>query len=73
LTQPSGTEKIDKVYGESIKDQAHPDVTGTLAIVAYASQAVPSDRVEVCYAMIYPGATIVKIIIAQVLIATVAG
>lgn len=45
-------------------------VTGTPAILAYAYRSFPSDRVEVCYAMIYPAATIVKIIVAQLLIAT---
>lgn len=44
-------------------------VTGTPAIVAYASRAYPSDRVEICYAMIFPAATMLKIVIAQVLIA----
>jgi putative transport protein len=45
-------------------------VTGNPAILAYAFRAYPSDRVEICYAMIYPAATIMKIVIAQVLIAT---
>jgi putative transport protein len=44
-------------------------VTGTPAILAYAYRAYPSDRVEICYAMIFPAATILKIIIAQVLVA----
>lgn len=44
-------------------------VTGTPAILAYASRQFPSDRVEICYAMIFPAATIMKIVIAQVLIA----
>jgi putative transport protein len=44
-------------------------VTGTPAILAYAYRSYPSDRVEICYAMIYPAATIAKIVIAQVLIA----
>jgi uncharacterized transporter YbjL len=29
---------------------------------------VPSDRVEICYAMTYPAATIAKIVIAQQLV-----
>ncbi len=44
-------------------------VTGTPAILAYAYRSYPSDRVEICYAMIFPAATILKIVIAQVLIA----
>jgi uncharacterized transporter YbjL len=38
-----------------------------------ASRAYPSDRVEICYAMVYPAATIVKIIIVQVVIALARG
>ena len=48
-------------------------VTGTPAILAYAVRAYPSERVEICYAMIFPAATIVKIIIVQVLIALTQG
>ncbi len=44
-------------------------VTGNPAILAYAFRSYPSDRVEICYAMIFPAATIVKIVMAQVLIA----
>jgi putative transport protein len=44
-------------------------VTGQPAILAYAFRAVPSDRVEVCYAMIHPTTTVLKIVIAQLLIA----
>jgi putative transport protein len=43
-------------------------VTGNPAILAYAFRAVPSDRVEICYAMTYPAATIAKIVIAQQLV-----
>jgi putative transport protein len=43
-------------------------LAGNAAIVSYASKAVPSERVEISYAMIYPGAIILKIIIAQALI-----
>jgi len=48
-------------------------VTGTPAILAYASRTFPSDRVEICYAMIFPAATILKIVIAQVMIALARG
>ena len=48
-------------------------VTGTPAILAYAYRSLPSDRVEICYAMIYPAATILKIVIAQLLIAAGTG
>ena len=44
-------------------------VTGTPAILAYSFRAFPSDRVEICYAMIFPAATIMKIIIAQIMVA----
>lgn len=54
-------------YGDLIGVTA--GVTGNPAILAYAFRAYPSDRVEICYAMIFPAATIVKIVIAQVLIA----
>jgi putative transport protein len=48
-------------------------VTGTPAILAYAFRSYPSDRVEICYAMIFPAATILKIVIAQVLVAAGGG
>jgi putative transport protein len=48
-------------------------VTGTPAILAYAYRSFPSDRVEICYAMIYPAATILKIVVAQVLIVASSG
>ncbi len=44
-------------------------VTGTPAILAYAYKSYPSDQVEISYAMIYPTATILKIVVAQLLIA----
>lgn len=44
-------------------------LAGNAAIVAYASKEVPSERVEISYAMVYPGAIILKILIVQVLIA----
>ncbi len=43
-------------------------LAGNAAIISYASKAVPSERVEVSYAMVYPGAIIIKIIIAQALV-----
>ena len=39
--------------------------TGNPAIVAYASRAVPSDRVDVAFATIFPSMTILKIICVQ--------
>ncbi len=48
-------------------------VTGNPAILAYAYRSFPSDRVEICYSMIYPAATILKIVILQLLIAVGAG
>ncbi len=44
-------------------------VTGNPAITAYAAKQVPTDRPDIGYAMIFPGATIIKIIIAQIIIA----
>lgn len=44
-------------------------VTGNPAIAAYAAKQVPTDRPDIGYAMIFPGATIVKIIIVQLMIA----
>ncbi len=44
-------------------------LAGNAAIISYASKTVPSERVEISYAMVYPGAVILKIIIAQALIA----
>jgi putative transport protein len=44
-------------------------VTGNPAILAYAYRSLPSDRVEISYAIDFPAATIVKIVIAQVLVA----
>jgi putative transport protein len=41
---------------------------GNPAILAYANQAMPSDRVDVAYATIFPSMTIVKIICVQVVI-----
>lgn len=44
-------------------------LAGNAAIIAYASKEVPSERVEIAYAMVYPGAIILKILIVQILIA----
>jgi putative transport protein len=41
---------------------------GNPAILAYANRALPSDRVDVAYATIFPSMTILKIICAQVAI-----
>jgi putative transport protein len=43
-------------------------LAGNAAIVSYATKAVPSERVEISYAMVYPAAIILKIIIAQALV-----
>ncbi len=44
-------------------------VTGNPAILAYSSRAMQTDRPDVGYAVIFPGATVAKIIIVQVLAA----
>jgi putative transport protein len=44
-------------------------ITGNPAILAYAYRSLPSDRMDICYAMIFPAVTILKIIIALVLVA----
>ena len=44
-------------------------VTGNPAILAYASRAVPTDRPDIGYALIFPGATLVKIVVVNVLTA----
>jgi len=43
-------------------------LAGNAAILSYAAKAVPSERVEISYAMVYPTATILKIIAAQALV-----
>jgi putative transport protein len=40
--------------------------TGNPAIFAYANKLTPSDRVDVGYAMIFPGMTIVKILFVDI-------
>jgi putative transport protein len=43
--------------------------TGNPAILAYAGRAVPTDRPDIGYAIIFPGMTIVKILVVQALAA----
>ena len=47
--------------------------TGNPAIPAYGSRLLQSDRVDVGYATIFPSATIVKVVAAQVVVALFAG
>jgi len=42
--------------------------TGNAAILVYANRALPSDRIDVAYAIIFPSMTILKIISVQVAI-----
>jgi len=42
-------------------------VTGNPAILAYAARAVPTDRPDLGYALIFPGATLAKIVVVDVL------
>ena len=44
-------------------------VTGNPAILAYADKLVPTDRPDIGYAVIFPSATIIKIVAVQLLIA----
>jgi putative transport protein len=46
---------------------------GNPAIVAYANQAVKSDRIDIAFATVYPTTTILKIICAQVAMSLLAG
>jgi len=48
-------------------------VTGNPAIVAYANRALPSDRVDVAFATIFPSMTILKIICVQVAVSVLGG
>jgi putative transport protein len=41
--------------------------TGNPAIVVYASRMAPTERPDIGYAMIFPSATIVKVIAVQVI------
>jgi putative transport protein len=40
--------------------------TGNPAILVYASRMAPTDRTDICYAMIFPSATIVKVVAVQI-------
>ena len=44
-------------------------VTGNPAILAYADKLAPTDRPDIGYAVIFPSATIIKIVAVQLLIA----
>jgi putative transport protein len=44
-------------------------VTGNPAILSYADKLVPTDRPAIGYAVIFPSATIIKIVAVQLLIA----
>ena len=46
---------------------------GNPAILSYANQTVPSDRVDVAYATIFPSMTILKIICVQVALVLLGG
>jgi putative transport protein len=46
---------------------------GNPAILAYANQAVKSDRLDIAFATVYPSMTILKIICAQVAMSLLAG
>jgi putative transport protein len=48
-------------------------ITGNPAILAYAYRSFPSERMDICYAMIFPAVTILKIIIALILVAMPSG
>ncbi len=43
-------------------------VTGNPAILAYASQAVPTNKPELGYAIVFPITTIIKIIVVQIIL-----
>jgi putative transport protein len=40
--------------------------TGNPAIVVYSTRLVPTERPDICYAMIFPSMTIVKVIAVQI-------
>ena len=40
--------------------------TGNPAILVYASRMAPTDRTDIAYAMIFPSATIIKVIAVQI-------
>ena len=56
------------VFGMSYDEVAGvvAGASGNAAILAYANKLTPTDRPDVCYAMIFPGMTIVKIIFVSV-------
>ena len=58
------------LFGMSTDDLfgAASGVAGNPAILVYANRALPSDRIDVAYATIFPSRTIVKIICVQVAI-----
>jgi putative transport protein len=41
-------------------------VTGNPAILVYAARMAPTDRTDIAYAMIFPSATIIKVVAAQI-------
>jgi putative transport protein len=41
--------------------------TGNPAILVYATRMAPTDRPDIGYAMIFPSATIVKVVVVQVI------
>ena len=41
--------------------------TGNPAILAYSARTAPTERPDVCYAMIFPSMTIVKVFSVQVI------
>jgi len=47
--------------------------TGNPAILVYANRAVPSDRIDVSFATVFPSMTILKIVCAQVAIGVLRG
>jgi putative transport protein len=44
-------------------------VTGNLAILIYAAKRVSTDRPDIGYAIIFPGATVLKIMIVEIIVA----
>ncbi len=47
--------------------------TGNPAMLVYSHQALPSDRIDVAHATIYPSTTILKIVCVQVAIGVLSG
>jgi putative transport protein len=48
-------------------------VTGNPAILAYASDSVPTNQPELGYAIVFPTSTIIKIVAVQVLLVLFGG